>query len=235
MSQVKKFQVGGKFRMNGWEISGQRALDNLAVAYAGSDPSERGMWNVAQRAIQDGYTAQYNNGDNSIQIFDTDGNDVTSKYTDTKASTTDKGIKRFFDSIGENESHRFKKSGRYMSLVNMDDTGTDDSASNKIKLNRGYGWWEYSKDENGNNVYINGVNNEAKMNIIRGIRTYFDDANPDTLADRYDLTGWDKNLMDAFASKYGQISPLSRDDYWNQLQDRIKAGKTTAEDDQLLT
>ena len=112
MSQVKKFQVGGKFRMNGREISGQRALDNLAAAYAGSDPSERGMWNVAQRAIQDGYTAQYNNGDNSIQVFDVDGNDVTSKYTDTKASTTDKGIKRFFDSIGENESHRFKKSGR---------------------------------------------------------------------------------------------------------------------------
>lgn len=235
MSQVKKFQVGGKFRMNGREISGQRALDNLAAAYAGSDPSERGMWNVAQRAIQDGYTAQYNNGDNSIQVFDVDGNDVTSKYTDTKASTTDKGIKRFFDSIGENESHRFKKSGRYMSLVNMDDTGTGDSASNKIKLNRGSGWWEYSKDENGNNVYIDGVNNEAKMNIIRGIRTYFDDANPETLADRYDITGWDKNLMDAFASKYGQISPLSRDDYWNQLQDRIKAGKTTAEDDQLLT
>lgn len=235
MSQVKKFQVGGKFRMNGREISGQRALDNLAAAYAGSDPSERGMWNVAQRAIQDGYTAQYNNGDNSIQVFDTYGNDVTNKYTDTKASTTDKGIKRFFDSIGENESHRFKKSGRYMSLVNMDDTGTGDSASNKIKLNRGSGWWEYSKDENGNNVYIDGVNNEAKMNIIRGIRTYFDDANPETLADRYDITGWDKNLMDAFASKYGQISPLSRDDYWNQLQDRIKAGKTTAEDDQLLT
>ena len=233
MSQVKKFQVGGKFRMNGREISGQRALDNLAAAYAGSDPSERGMWNVAQRAIQDGYTAQYNNGDNSIQVFDLDGNDVTSKYTDTKASTTDKGIKRFFDSIGENEAHRFKKSGRYMSLVDMNDTGAAEPTPDKLKLNRGSGWWEYTKDKDGNNVYINGVNNEAKMNILHGIRTYFDDANPETLADRYDLTGWDKSLMDAFAGMYGKVE--NKDDYWNQLQERIKAGKTTPEDDQLLT
>ena len=43
MSQVKKFQAGGKFRMNGRELSGQKALDNLATAFAGSDPSERGM------------------------------------------------------------------------------------------------------------------------------------------------------------------------------------------------
>ena len=51
------------------------------------------------------------------------------------------------------------------------------------------------------------------MNILRGIRAYFDDVNPETLEDRYDITGWDKNLMDAFASKYGKISQLSRDDY----------------------
>ena len=86
-----------------------------------------------------GNTAQYN-ADNSITVFDQNGNDITNRYTDTKASTSDKGIKRFFDAVTENESHRFKKSGKYMSLVNMEDTSEDTTAKNKTKLNRGSGW-----------------------------------------------------------------------------------------------
>ena len=234
MSQVKKFQAGGKFRMNGRELSGQKALDNLAAAFAGSDPSERGMWNIAQKAIQDGNTAQYNTSDNSIQVFDDKGNDITGTYYQGKASTSDSGLKRFFDALGENESHRFKKSGRYMSLVNMNDT-PESTPSNKTPLTRGSGWWEYTKDKSGKKSYIDGINNEEKMGVLHNIRKYFDDEDRATLQDRYDTTGWKKSTLDTFTSMYDKVAREERENYWNSLYDRIRGDVLTPADKQLLT
>lgn len=101
MAQVKKYQnasgpLPGKFTMNGKSLSGQTALDRLWNVYKDTDVSEREMYNMAQRAISDGLEARYNPGDNTIQILDNNGVDVTAKYTadGLKASPSDSRFKR---------------------------------------------------------------------------------------------------------------------------------------------
>jgi len=85
----------GNFSMNGKTIHGQNALDRLFSVYKDRDISERGMFNVADKAIRDGYNVTYNAGDNTIQIVDSNGNDITNNYMDgIKAKTTDSLIKR---------------------------------------------------------------------------------------------------------------------------------------------
>ncbi len=93
MSQVKKLATGGtaslgSFRMNGRELDGQLAIDRLAAVYRDLPQNERGMFSVAQRAILDGNTAEYDPTNNTIKVLDKDGNNITFDYTDTKARTT---------------------------------------------------------------------------------------------------------------------------------------------------
>lgn len=225
MSQAKKtqkMQVGGRFRMNGRELEGQLALDRLASAYASSGARERGMWDVAQRAIQDGHVAQYN-ANNSIQVFDADGNDITRKYTNTKAGTEDRWLKRAWDATVQNESDGFKRSGRYMSMVDMSPEAekTDSTSTNRKKLRRGDGWWTYDKDKK----YVDDFSGRDKHAIIKEIRAYFDDADRDTLKDRYDLSGWNEDQMNTFRSDYDALE--NKNEFWNNLDAAIRSNNLT--------
>lgn len=78
-----------------------------------------------------------------------------------------------------------------MSLVNMnDDSVNNTNDKNKLKLTRGFGWWDFDTDSKGNKVYReNGLDNQRRMDALKAIRAYFDDSEPDTLKDRYDLSG----------------------------------------------
>lgn len=121
MSQVKKLQTGGKFRMNGREISGQTAIDRLAAVYSGLPLNEREMFTVAQSAIQNGDIAEYNPTNNTIRVTNVNGDDVTSNYTNTRASVNNSEFKKTLGAIFNDEAHRFKKSGEAMALVDMTD------------------------------------------------------------------------------------------------------------------
>ena len=126
MSQVKKLQAGGttptgKFRMNGRELSGQTAIDRLSAVYSQLPLDEREMFTVAQNAVLQGNIAEYDPTNNTIRVTDKDGNVITNTYTDTTARTTDSGVKRFFGALGNTRTHRFKKSGEAMALVDMSD------------------------------------------------------------------------------------------------------------------
>ena len=101
MSQVKKLQAGGsnpptgKFRMNGRELTGQTAIDRLAAVYGGLPLDEREMFTVAQKAVLDGNTAEYDPTNNTIRVVDKAGNTITDRYTSTKASTTNSEFKKW--------------------------------------------------------------------------------------------------------------------------------------------
>jgi hypothetical protein len=73
MAQVKKFQVGGSFKMNGREISGQEALDKLTPLLGATTGG-------ISTAIQQGKIVDYNPADNTIFITDGSGKDLTLKY-----------------------------------------------------------------------------------------------------------------------------------------------------------
>lgn len=80
--------------MNGRELSGQTAIDRLAAVYSGLPLEEREMFTVAQNAVKNGDTAEYDPTNNTITVTDSEGNNVTSKYTDTTASVKDSKFKR---------------------------------------------------------------------------------------------------------------------------------------------
>lgn len=84
----------GSFSMNGRTIQGQLALDRLFDKYKDVDLSERGMYDVANKAILEGQKVIYNPANNTIQVLDESGNDITGNYTKIKASPNDSIFKR---------------------------------------------------------------------------------------------------------------------------------------------
>ena len=60
----------GSFSMNGRTIQGQLALDRLFDKYKDVDLSERGMYDVANKAILEGQKVIYNPANNTIQVLD---------------------------------------------------------------------------------------------------------------------------------------------------------------------
>lgn len=146
MSQVKKLQSGGttppkgKFRMNGRELDGQTAIDRMSSLYGQMPLDEREMFTVAQRAILDGNIAEYDPTDNTIRVYDKNGNSLLNSYTDTKATTKDSGWKKFWDATLNTESHRFKKSGRPLAMMDMSDPAEVAAAAAELDaLRRGSG------------------------------------------------------------------------------------------------
>lgn len=141
MSQVRKLQTGGKFRMNGRELSGQTAIDRLSAVYNGLPLEEREMFTVAQNAVKNGDTAEYDPTNNTITVTDSEGNNVTSKYTDTTASVKDSQFKRNWGATFNTRTHRFKKSGESMALVDMTDPNEVKKEKTPLTaLRRGSGW-----------------------------------------------------------------------------------------------
>lgn len=238
MSQVKKIlpklQSGGKgptlnegiFEMDGRRIYGQRAFDELSKVRNTVDWRYRMPFGDAENALRDGMHVRYSAGaPNGIQVFDLDGNDISDKYINTKASTEDSWLRRTHDAIWENDRHNYKIGLSYFQAINMEDEPVKPVITPKTKLTKGNEWWAYHTNEDGSRTYIiNSPNNEAKLEHLRGlIRGYFDDENPDTLAERYDTTAYTPEELNAFRSFYKQFdTPESRDQYWNSLFDAIK-------------
>ena len=189
MSQVRKLQTGGKFRMNGRELSGQTAIDRLAAVYSGLPLEEREMFTVAQNAVKNGDTAEYDPTNNTITVTDSEGNNVTSKYTDTTASVKDSKFKRNWGATFNTRTHRFKKSGEAMALVDMTDPNeVKKEEPSKTALRRGYGWF-YDTDEHGNSIYReNSPSNIDRMKILDEGHIYFGQ-DPSSTKDTYTTNG----------------------------------------------
>ena len=109
----------GSFSMNGRTIQGQLALDRLFDKYKDVDLSERGMYDVANKAILEGQKVIYNPANNTIQVLDESGNDITGNYTKIKASPNDSVFKRTWDATFKNRSDSFKRSSQYLSSIDM--------------------------------------------------------------------------------------------------------------------
>lgn len=188
MSQVRKLQTGGKFRMNGRELSGQTAIDRLAAVYSGLPLEEREMFTVAQNAVKNGDTAEYDPTNNTITVTDSEGNNVTSKYTDTTASVKDSKFKRNWGATFNTRTHRFKKSGEAMALVDMTDPDEKPKEDPSLTdLQRGSGWWDYDTDSNGKTTIRNGVGNADRFARLKAIGNYMDErtVSPDSVKSKY--------------------------------------------------
>ena len=236
MSQVRKLQTGGKFRMNGRELSGQTAIDRLAAVYSGLPLEEREMFTVAQNAVKNGDTAEYDPTNNTITVTDSEGNNVTSKYTDTTASVKDSKFKRNWGATFNTRTHRFKKSGEAMALVDMTDPNeVKQEETPKTALRRGSGWFDYDTDEQGNSVYREkGPGNIDRMKILDEGHIYFGQ-DPSATKDTYTTNGWSDANLTALRNFYATLGDeAGRNNYLEGLKERIRSGKITPEDEETL-
>lgn len=77
----------------------------------------------------------------------------------------------------------------------------------KIKLRKGKGWYEYDTDDKGNKTYReNSPTNEGIKAHLEQMRAYFDDEDPDTLLERYDIKPYEQHVLDAIKKVYNSSS-----------------------------
>lgn len=240
MSQVKKLQPGGttpngKFRLNGREITGQFALDSLQAESNKIPIDERESFDAAMRAISDGNTVEYFNN-NTIKITDKNGNDISRNYIKSKGNESDSTFLRNWDATFNTASHRLKKGLERMAYVNMNTPEEKPKeAPSKTTLRRGYKWWDYDKDSEGNLVYReNGPGNQDRMAVLKGARTYFDDKDINTLKDRFSTEGWSSREIDSFRNMYNSLDDAAKNDFWTNLESHIKTNQLTSAEEEVL-
>lgn len=233
----------GNFSRDGRTIHGQNALDRLLNAYKDKDISEKGMFNVADKAIRDGYNVTYNTGDNTIKVTDISGNDITDDYMDgIKAKTTDSLIKRTWDATFKNRADRFKRSGQYMLNVDM----TDDTKSTKVpkfKWERGNNDWWTTKKVGNKDVYDDtDVQNKDRWNtVVNNFTNIFGSSKIDDImkAPAYDMSAWTghESDLDKLRKLYNEVGNTkeARDQYLNNLKQRLISGNLTDGDYNILS
>lgn len=222
----------GKFTMNGKTISGQTALDRLYNAYSSSDFGMRGMYDVAAKAIKDGNEARYNPENNTIEVYDSNGNNVTNQYAQgISASPNDSNFRKTMQATFHTANDRFKRSGEYMKHVDMSDTPTEYTGP-RTKWDRGFGWFDPYKEGGEDSA-----SNKAKWGIVQNnFRNIYATSDIDDIlnAPSYDMSAWkghesDLKKLRTYLSNVG-LTPENRETFFNDLQDRVRKGTATQND-----
>ncbi len=234
MSSDDKFVAPtlGKFTMNGRTISGQTALDRLYNAYSSSDFGMRGMYDVAAKAIKDGNEARYNPENNTIEVYDSNGNNVTSQYAQgISASPNDSNFRKTMQATFHTANDRFKRSGEYMKYVDMNEEPVEYKGP-RLKWDRGFGWFDpYKEGEE------DSASNKAKWGIVQNnFNNIYGSSNIDDImnAPGFDMSAWkghesDLKRLRTYLSNVG-LTPENRETFFNDLQDRVRKGTATQND-----
>ena len=231
----------GSFSMNGRTIQGQLALDRLFDKYKDVDLSERGMYDVANKAILEGQKVIYNPANNTIQVLDESGNDITGNYTKIKASPNDSVFKRTWDATFKNRADSFKRSGQYLSSIDMNiPEEPKEPVESKYKWERGNNdWWTNTKD--GKSIDFEDVLNRDRWNtVINNIDNIYNSRDIKDIMnnEEYDMSAWSNNTteLERLRNLYNEIgdTPEIRQQYLNNLKQRLISGSLTAGDYDLL-
>lgn len=221
MSQVKiqKLATGGTFIIDGQEISGDNAI-NAVRSYLGETTG--GIMN----ALKDGATVDYNSGDNTIRITNSNGQSLTDNYlpAGTKAGTMDSRFKKDWGATFHTKTDQFKRELAQLRGINVGRFNNTEKPVDLTQLRKGSGWF-YTKDDNGNDVYLEGPANADRMAIIRGIRDYvehYQDSGEEASKKKYNTSGWNNDNLTALRNYFANIGYADRQGYWSGLLDRIQ-------------
>lgn len=221
MAQVKKFQVGGSFKMNGRELSGQEALDKLTPLLGATTGG-------ISTAIQQGKIVDYNPADNTIFITDESGEDLTLKYLPAleDMSPRDSTFKRRWRATFNTEKHQAALDLERLRRVNMIGTAAQE-AKDLTDLRRGSDWFEFTTNEDGTKTFLeNHQGNADKLSIIDLIAAYHNSSDEDKK--KYNTSKWTKSQLDEFGNFYKTIT--DKDAYWKGLKDRIRSNNLDKSD-----
>ena len=234
MSQVKKLQAGGKFIIDGQEISGNDAI-NAVRPYLGETTG--GIMN----ALRDGHTVDYNSADNTVLITNSEGQSLNNNYlpAGSKASPMDSNFKKNWGATFHTKTDRFKRDLLELRRVRMFSPAKsgDDTASSLINLRKGSGWF-YTKDADGNDIFEEGPLNKDRLAAIREFREYvqhYGDFGEEESKKKYKTDGWSSDNLRALQSYFKDIkTDDDRNNYWTELENRIKNNKLKNTDKEVL-
>ena len=168
MSQVKKLAKGGTFIIDGQELTGTDAI-NAVRPYLGETTG--GIMN----ALQEGATVNYNSGNNTISIVDSNGKDRVYDYlpASVKASTMDSRLKKDFGATFHTKTDQFKRELSDLKRAYIAKPSTTETTPDLKALARGSGYF-YTKDKDGKSIYLEGPENNNRLETIKAIRAYLE-------------------------------------------------------------
>lgn len=227
MSQVKKLAKGGTFIIDGQELTGTDAI-NAVRPYLGETTG--GIMN----ALQEGATVNYNSGNNTISIVDSNGKDRVYDYlpASVKASTMDSRLKKDFGATFHTKTDQFKRELSDLKRAYIAKPSTTETTPDLKALGRGSGWF-YTKDKDGKSIYLEGPENNNRLETINAIRAYLE--GDDDFRKGYKTEGWKQADLDTLRNWVNNpVVSTDRDAYWKGLSDRIKGNSLSDIDKQTL-
>ena len=221
MSQVKiqKLATGGTFIIDGQEISGDNAM-NAVRSLLGETTG--GIMD----ALKDGAIVDYNSGDNTVKITNSNGQSLTNNYlpAGAKASVMDSKFKKDWGATFNTKTDQFKRELAQLRGVNIGHFNNTEKPVDLTQLRKGSGWF-YTKDKDGNDVYLEGPANADRMAIIKGIRDYvehYQDSGEEASKKKYNTSGWNNDNLTALRNYFANVGYADRQGYWGGLLDRIQ-------------
>jgi len=227
MSQVKKLAKGGTFIIDGQELTGTDAI-NAVRPYLGETTG--GIMN----ALQEGATVNYNSGNNTISIVDSNGKDRVYDYlpASVKASTMDSRLKKDFGATFHTKTDQFKRELSDLKRAYIAKPSTTETTPDLKALARGSGYF-YTKDKDGKSIYLEGPENNNRLETIKAIRAYLE--GDDDFRKGYKTEGWKQADLDALKNWVNNPTvSTDRDAYWKGLFDRIRGNNLSDIDKQTL-
>lgn len=227
MSQVKKLAKGGTFIIDGQELTGTDAI-NAVRPYLGETTG--GIMN----ALQEGATVNYNSGNNTISIVDSNGKDRVYDYlpASVKASTMDSRLKKDFGATFHTKTDQFKRELSDLKRAYIAKPSTTETTPDLKALARGSGYF-YTKDKDGKSIYLEGPENNNRLETIKAIRAYLE--GDDDFRKGYKTEGWKQADLDALKNWVNNPTvSTDRDAYWEGLLNRIRSNSLSDIDKQTL-
>ena len=232
MSQVKikKLAGGGTFIIDGQEIKGDDAI-NAVRSHLGETTGG------IMSALQNGDTVSYNSASNQIRIYDNNNTDLTTKYIPIaeKAKISDSTQKRHWQATFNTKSHQFRSELEKLKGVVVKPTVSN--SNDLTNLRKGSGWF-YTKDSDGNDVYLEGPLNTDRMAMLGEFRKYiehFGDNGEEASKKMYNTKDWNSDNLRILQNSFAGIKDSNaRNEYWSGLINRIKSNQLKDTDKETL-
>lgn len=231
MAQVIKLQEGGSLVIDGQKLDGKSALKRLRDLYDSTPVENRGKIGVAMRAVSEGNTFKINSDNNLPQIYNKEGEDITSEYVQGKGNTGASTFSRNIDAILKTGRHQDRLNWQQLFKVNMSPETIVKPETPKKQLGRGEGWFSYNpiKDKNGKITeykWVEGINNDSIEDTLRDVIDYVNNNSS------YDTSKWKGN--ETTLDKLKGYEDLGNSGYLNNLMNRAKSHNLSKEDIEFL-
>jgi len=221
MAQVKKLKKGsiikaqeGTLTIGTKSLSGDTALERILKAANTTDPTERVFFSGAANAIRDGMDVVYDPINYTMDVYDSNNNNVTGQYLNTAVRASDSRFKKTWDATVGNQRDKDRRSAVAFAKVNMDEEDAKPEAALPELEGGNNRWFVYEKDKDGNWIYSqDSPTNLSLQALISNAKRYVSD---EAFRNQYAKTGWTQPWLKAYENA------VANNQDWNTIMSNIE-------------